>query len=111
GWHFECHSCGARIDEDWLHEEGLSVDGVCGSQNGWVFCCPRCKWRHMKYEARRRATERDAIEAYKSMVRSRFGDVEFVDKDEHRNGHHAYVIEGDRGGWHWNQVHVAFKFP
>lgn len=111
GWHFECHGCGATIDEDWLREQRLKVEGVCGYQNGRVFCCARCKWKHMKYEARRRAAEKEAIDAFKAIVRARFGDVEFVDKDEDRRGHHAYVVEGDRGGWHWNQVSVAFKFP
>jgi hypothetical protein len=110
GWHFECHGCGARIDVDWLRENRLPLDGVCGSQNGWVFCCARCKWRHKKYLGRERAAKDDAIEAFKAIIRARFGDVEFVERGE-TGGHHVYVVEGERGGWHWSQVHVAFKFP
>lgn len=113
GWHFECHGCGARIDEDWLIENNLTVDGVCGSQNTWVFCCARCKWRHKRYLAREASAKADAIEAFKAVVRKRFGDVEFIDTDPTGNmrQHHAYVVEGERGGWHWRQVHIAFNFP
>jgi hypothetical protein len=111
GWHFECHGCGERIDEDWLRENHLPLDGVCGSQNGWVFCCARCKWRHMKYLAAERAAAEEAITCFKAVIRARFGDVEFPVTVGKYGGSHAYVIRGDRGGWHWQEVSVAFNFP
>lgn len=113
GWHFECCGCGARIDEDFLDEHGLPIDGVLGTQNGLVFCCSRCARQHLSLNRRRKAEEERAIEAFKAIVRQRFPDADFCDEadgDRFRERHHAYVVPTP-GGWHWQQVIVAFRFP
>lgn len=111
GWHFECHGCGARIDEDWLNEEGLPVEGVIGTQSTSVYCCARCKWRTMKENAKRAEQQRIAIDAYKAEVLKRFPDAEICEAEPgHLPPHHAYVTR-DKGAWHWGQVAISFKFP
>lgn len=113
GWHFECTGCGGRIDEDFLEDRGLTVEGVIGTQSGKVFCCSRCARKHMSLQRRRTAEERRAIEAFKAIVRRRFPDADFCDEPDgglFRGRHHAYVVPTP-GGWHWQQVIVAFRFP
>ncbi|WEX10349.1 hypothetical protein [Chelativorans sp. AA-79] len=113
GWHFECSECGACIDEDWLCDNGLPLEGVIGTQHSHVFCGSRCARRYYSLRRRRKAEEQRAIEAFKAIVRRRFPDADFCDEadgDRFRERHHAYVIPG-RGGWHWKQVVIAFRFP
>ncbi|WP_395012591.1 hypothetical protein [Devosia sp.] len=63
--------------------------------------------RRLKAEGQR------AIEALKAVVAKRFPEAEFCDdpQDGYRWPHHAYVVQGPRGGFHWQQVVVAFAFP
>ena len=113
GWHFECAGCGMRIDEDGLHDKRLPVDGVIGSQHGMVYCCARCRRKHLSLERRRKAEERRAIETFKEIVRKRFPDAAFADQHNNPNWrHHAYVTyqHGEKG-WLWKEVVVAFTFP
>lgn len=107
GWHLECYGCGARIDEDWLLDQGLPLSGVIGSQDSRTYCCARCKWRHMKRTATRRTQEELAIAAVKNFVLRRFPDAIFRPNDKS----HAYVVPGPHGGWHWQEVTVYFAFP
>lgn len=111
GWNFECSGCGARIDEDFLYENKLPVEGVIGSESGAVYCCARCKWRSMRERADRAKHEKMAIDAYKAEVLKRFPDAEFC---EPRAGelrpHHAYTVR-TRGDVHWQQVVISFNFP
>ena len=108
GWHFECAGCGSRVDEDWLAERRLPIDGVIGTQHSQVFCCKRCARRHYRLEYRRKAREAEAVDHFKAMVRKRLPDADFC--DDHPNGHHAYV-QPSRCGWVWRQVAVSFRFP
>ncbi|WQO67317.1 hypothetical protein U8C40_09495 [Sinorhizobium medicae] len=81
GWHFECHGCGIQIDSDLEEEHRLPVDGIVGTMHGAVYCCARCKWKHMKREARRKQEEAAAIEDFKAIVRARFPDADFADDE------------------------------
>lgn len=111
GWHFECHGCGQHIDVDWLYDNRLPIDGVIGKQHGPVYCCSRCARKHISLQRRRKNEEQRAIAAYKAIVRRRFPDADFCDDEQSTfRGHHANVVPG-RGGWHWNQVIVSFRFP
>jgi hypothetical protein len=110
GWHFECSECGSRIDEDYLFDNRLPVDCVVGTQHSHVFCCSKCARRWYSMKRRRKAEELRAIEAFKAVVRKRFPDAEFCDEEDQFRGHHAYVTP-ERGGWNWQQVIVAFRFP
>lgn len=113
GWHFECSGCAERIDEYHLEYKRLPLNGVIGSQNSHVFCCTKCARKYYSIMRRRKAEEQRAIEALKEIVRKRFPDADFCDhNEENRYGerHHAYVINST-GGWHWQQVKVAFRFP
>ena len=113
GWHFEeCPSCGVRLQEDELIAAGKRVDDVVGTSRGLVYCSPRCHWADMKRAQRTKREVQRALDAYKAIVRERFPDVQFCDaeQDGYRSRHHAYVVPG-RGGYHWQQVIVAFTFP
>ncbi|MGZ2472444.1 hypothetical protein [Sinorhizobium medicae] len=112
GWHFECHGCGIQIESDLEEEHRLPVDGIVGTMHGAVYCCARCKWKHMKREARRKQEEAAAIEDFKAIVRARFPDTDFADDESEFRGHHVYVTRADRPDfWHRGQVIVAFRFP
>lgn len=113
GWHFECNGCGIRIDEDSLRELRLPAHGVIGSQYSAVYCCTRCRRKHLSLQRRKEAEQQRAIEAFKQIVRRRFPSAEFVDQHENPNWrHHAWVTcrHGEKG-WVWEQVVVAFTFP
>lgn len=110
GWHFECSECGSRIDEDYLSDNRMAVDGVIGTQHSQVFCSSKCARRWYSMKRRRKAEESRAIEAFKEIVRKRFPDVDFCDEEHPFRGHHAYVTP-ESGGWNWQQVVVAFRFP
>lgn len=113
GWHFECHGCGMRLDEDELRERHLPVEGVLGSQHSLVFCSARCRRKDFSRERRRKAEAQRAIEALKAIVRNRFPQVSFTDEHDNPNWqHHAYVTYHHRQrGWFWEQVSVSFTFP
>jgi hypothetical protein len=108
GWHFECCGCGATIDEDWLDENGLPLDGVIGTQHSKVYCCEICECKDRLHQAIKRDHERRAIEALQAFVRKRFPSIAFAAKDNWRP--HAYASES-RGAWQVRQVVVAFEFP
>lgn len=111
GWHFECYGCGRHLDEDTLRDRRLPVDGVIGTQHGAVYCCARCRRKHLSRERRREAEKQRAIEAYKTLVRRRFHDVVFTD-DPARGRPHVWVtFHHGQKGWLWEQVCVAFTFP
>ncbi|PWJ88445.1 hypothetical protein C8D77_111168 [Mesorhizobium loti] len=111
GWHFGCHGCGMRMDEDELRERHLPVDGVIGSQHSAVYCCARCRRKHLSRQRRKEAEQQLAIESFKAIVRKRFPEVEFI--NEHPNWQNyarADFFHGQKG-WIWQRVTVAFTFP
>lgn len=113
GWNFKCSDCGERIDEDFLYDKNLSLEGVIGSQHSHVFCSSRCARRHFSIQRRRKSEEQRAIETFKAIVRKRFPNADFVDEPDasgYRAYHHAYV-EPSKSGWQWRQVVIAFRFP
>lgn len=112
GWNFECHGCNRRIDDEEMEARNLPLADICGLLDGRVYCSPRCKWRSMKKEARRKAEEQSAIEDFKKIVLARFPDADFQVSQDNFRGHHAYVIRPfGTGHWHRQQVIVAFRFP
>lgn len=110
GWHFECCGCGQRIDIDSLDDRGLPLAGVIGTQWNSVYCGSRCARKYWSLRRRREQQEQAAIADFKAIVRARFPDVEFADDETKYRTHHAHVVPG-RGGWHRQQVIVAFNFP
>lgn len=68
GWHFECSECDQRIDEDYLYDNRLPLDGVIGTQHSHVFCSKRCARRWYSMERRRKAEAQEA--------RKRLDDIE-----------------------------------
>jgi len=108
GWHFECCGCGSEIDEDWLHDEDLPLEGVIGFEHSRIYCSEVCEASDNLQRAIARDHERRAIEALKAFVRKRFPSVQFRD-----DGHwkpHAYAGQ-ERGTWRVRQAVVAFDFP
>lgn len=57
GWHFECHGCGKRIDDDMPYEHGMPIEGIIGSQHSAVYCCGKCYLRDQRMRARRKVEE------------------------------------------------------
>lgn len=113
GWHFECHGCGMRIDEDELRDRRMDLESVIGSQHSAVYCCPSCRRKHLSRQRRREAEQQRAIEIFKAIVRKRFPDAAFCDGHDNPNWrHHAWVTyrHGEKG-WLWEQVCVSFTFP
>lgn len=108
GWHFECAGCGHRIDEDWLAEEDLPLDGVIGTQRSMVFCTEICEAQEHLRKVTARWHEKRMIGILKEMVLKRFPGVEFETKDNWKE--HAYATQ-DHGTWYVKQAVVSFKFP
>lgn len=108
GWNFECTGCGHTIDDGWLYDNRLPLDGVVGTQHSIVFCGSRCARRYYRLKHRREDQEQRAIETFKAIVRKRFPDADFC--GEHPRGHHAYVLPS-QSGWQWRQIVVGFRFP
>ncbi len=108
GRHFECHGCGATIDEDFLAEEGLTTDDVIGTQHGRIFCCARCKAGFDNVEAEKERVGSEFLDQMRDIIRRRFGDVVFTDGEYTKP--HVYVIEQD-GAFSIGQAVVSFEFP
>ena len=112
GWRFECFGCGMNINEDEMLERKLPLYDICGLMSSRIYCSPRCKWRAMKENERRKCEEQAAIEDFKAIVLRRFPDADFNVTQDNFNGHHAYVDrEPGTGSWNRKQVIVSFKFP
>lgn len=112
GWHFECCGCGHTIDNDWLYDEDLPLDGVIGTQHSKVYCSEICEARDKLRAAIKRDHERRAIEALKAFVLKRFPGVVIEDGPDNWKPH-AYASDNDGGAvaWHVRQAVVSFKFP
>ncbi|HYM33363.1 MAG TPA: hypothetical protein VEU47_18840 [Candidatus Cybelea sp.] len=108
GWHFECCGCGETIDEDWLYDNDLPIEGVLGTQHSRIYCSDICQARDNLDRAIKRDHERRAIEMLQAYVLKRFPSVSFAQKDNWKP--HAYAVQ--RGGtWQVEQVAVSFEFP
>lgn len=109
GWHFECCGCGARVDEDYLYDEDLPLNGVIGTQRSRVFCSEICECEFKLHEAIRRDRERRMIDVMKSLVLKRFPTVKFSEaKDNWKPHAHA---EKRNESWQVTQAVVSFAFP
>lgn len=108
GWWYECHGCGATINEDWLHENDLPLDGVVGFDRAAVFCSAICKAEQNLHDAMRYDHERRAIKLLEKLVLKRFPGVSFVRTEGLTP--HAYATSHD-GVWILEQASVSFDFP
>ncbi len=108
GWHFECVGCGETINEDWLYDEELTLDGVIGYDRGLVYCSEICEARHNLERAEARDRERRALVALKAYVAKRFPKVEFRDDGNWRPRAHATK---ESGAWLIKHAVVSFDFP
>lgn len=89
GWHFECHGCGMRIDDSTFDDEGLPVSGIVGNESGAVYCCHTCRMQAQGREAQIKAFGDAFLDMLRDVVRTRFGEVEFVAGDSW--GNHVYI--------------------
>lgn len=107
GWWFECSGCGMTINEDNLHDEGLTVEGVQGVDFSRIYCCPTCEADERARAAREAAAGNAFLWQLKQRIEDRFGPVEFA------NGtwkEHVYAREIG-GVIHVVQGIVSFNFP
>lgn len=108
GWHFECTGCGQTIDEDWLHENELTIEGVIGSQHSSVFCCAACQTSHIEHERQRKEMQEEGIAMLTAIIVKRFPAARV--SGELGGSTHAYA-RNSGGTWSLDQVKVGFSFP
>lgn len=108
GWHFECHGCGMRIDDCTFEDEGLPVSGIVGNESGRVYCCHTCRMGALGREAQIKAMGEAFLDMLRDVVRTRFGEVEFVTDETWRNRVH---ISSHRSPFVVREASVAFGFP
>ncbi|MAU44381.1 MAG: hypothetical protein CMP09_06025 [Yangia sp.] len=106
GWHFECHGCGMKIEEDNMIDQGLPVDGVVGFEDGAIYCCHVCRMEHLSDKAARDAFGKAFLEMLRDVVRKRFPNI------EHAFGEHkAHVCVHMGSPLSVIQARVGFSFP
>ncbi|MBI0530323.1 hypothetical protein [Sphingomonas sp. TX0522] len=110
GWHFECGSCGSRIDSDYLQERGWLSEDVIGTQHTTPYCHAVCEARYGLARAEVQRLERRWIRRFRAIVRRRFPDAVLVPGEGLGGGARAYA--GHSGGRLVIQdVDVRFEFP
>lgn len=103
GWWFECSGCGATINEDWLYDRGLSVEGVRGTDSGPVFCCARCEGEYRDIARAEETAGQAVIRGLIERIRQRFGDVEIG-----KTRHYTTMMDGHLTT---QEAEVEFVFP
>jgi hypothetical protein len=103
GWWFECCGCGATINEDWLAEERLTVDGVIGNQHSRIFCHDICKTEHDRRETKRKYHQQQMIETMTARLLRCFPEAKITNS-------HAYA-RGHDGVYSVDQACIYFEFP
>ncbi|MFD0823663.1 hypothetical protein ACFQ0D_36275, partial [Micromonospora zhanjiangensis] len=110
GWHFECGSCGARIDTDYLAEREWRTEDVIGTQHSTAYCNAVCEARQRLHRAEAAYHEARWIRRFREFVRRRFPDAKLVPGEGIGGGARAYASkEGAR--WTIQEVDVRFEFP
>lgn len=108
GWHFECGSCGSRIDEDMLWERDLRPTDIVGSQHSAAYCNAVCEARYNLRRAEAVYRERRWIRRFEKIIKRRFPGVTIGNKDWGKPHAHA---SNSKGKWTIQQVWVSFDFP
>lgn len=110
GWHFECGSCGQRIDNDYLLERDWVSEDVIGSQHSTVYCNAVCEARQALHRAEAAYHERRWIRRFRRLVKRRFPDAVLVKGEGLTAEAHAYA-DKRQGRWAIQSVVVSFEFP
>lgn len=111
GWHFECGSCGERVDSDWLYENDRDPEDVIGTQHSTVYCTPLCEARERLSRAEAKHRETRWIRRFRKIILRRFPGVTIcTDERTFKGSGHAYC-SFQQGKWRMRQVSVAFEFP
>lgn len=111
GWHFDCASCGERIDSDWLWDNGRYLEDVIGTQSSTVYCTPLCEARYHLSRAEAKHRETRWIRRFRKIIQRRFPEAKICADREHFTGSgHAYCTFY-QGKWRMEQIAVSFEFP
>lgn len=108
GWRFDCCSCGATIDEDYLNEQDLPIEGVVGFMHTMVYCNAVCEATYDLDRAIAKQHEERALRHLTTWIKKRFPSVKFSSQPMWKP--HAYACERD-GTWVVDQIVVSFKYP
>lgn len=111
GWHFECGSCGRRIDNDMLWENDLLPEDVIGTQHTTAYCNERCEARDKLDRAEAKHRERRWIRRFEKIVLRRFPDASIMKDGGRFCRPHAYAKRSKDGVWRIEQVVVSFTWP
>lgn len=106
GWWFECTQCGARLEEDRMHDEGKDPSKIEGTLHSNAYCDSGCKeaydrWQHKHKQWR--ATFLDDMKAKLEKQCPRWGEIQYQER-----AHHFYAREGAE---HVVQASLAFRVP
>lgn len=112
GWHFECGSCGTRIDSDMLWERDLELEDVIGTNNTGAYCNAVCEARERLYKAEASHVQKRWIRRFRKLVKAKFPDAVIIKGEGigSSNGAHAYARKS-KGRWQIGQCAVSFEFP
>lgn len=68
GWWFEDYWTGAKIDEDYLEEKGLTIDDIVGHQRGPIFACQAHADAYAEREGRRAIAKATTLTDLKALL-------------------------------------------
>jgi len=106
GWHFECHYCGARIDEDYEPYRTWTPDSVVGHGDGAVYCDRSCaKSAEHQHDFAERLKSR-TVAHYAKRIARRLPGITVRPLGHSMRGSYVYVAGG-----RIKQVVIDFDWP
>ena len=125
GWHYECNSCGIRIDEDLSYRFGENEEHEAESfkrYENWnsekivedgslVYCDQKCSENHKLDEAQRKTQEsRHRLRLERFLIK-RLSGIHLVNKEGYRSYVHIYCSRNSNGKITLQQASIPFEYP
>lgn len=107
GWWFEDYWTGARIDDDYLDENGLTIDDIVGHQHGPIFACQAHADAYAAREARRAVAKAITLADLKALLAAELPGAVLseVPRSQHWYG------QDDDGRFLTVEARIEFTFP
>ena len=106
GWHFECHYCGAHIDNGYRPYRTWTPHHVIGHGEGAVFCHRGCSTSAERQGAFNERLKARAVAHYAKRIAKRLPGIEVRPLGHAVRGSHVYVCGG-----RIKQVAIDFDWP